>query len=131
MDYTALSERIKKTLYYGSVPDIPEEGFEFSHSLTSKWDAIHFLLRGVQKIFFGSIGVVVESFGQHDNLFLEKLCFDYAADLSTEACLSPCSLVLALIYLERLSDKNPNFVSSIPSSKLFLISVVIHYFTIC
>nr|CAG4634785.1 EOG090X069C [Alona affinis] len=104
MDYAALSERIKKTLYYGSLPELSEDGAEFSHSLTS---------------------VVVESFGQNDNnLFLEKLCFDYAADLSREACLSPCSLVLALIYLERLCDKNPNFVSSIPSSKLFLISVM-------
>ena len=75
------------------------------------------------KFFVCDTGVVVESFGQKDNLFLEKLCFDYAADLSREACISPCSLVLALLYLERLCDKNPNFVSSIPSSKLFLISV--------
>lgn len=68
---------------------------------------------------------MVEKFGERDsNLFLEKLCFDYAAELSREACLSPCSLVVALIYLERLCQNNPNFVSSIPSSKLFLISVV-------
>lgn len=73
---------------------------------------------------FMKTDVVVDKFREHDNLFLEKLCFDYAADLSREAVLSPCSLVLALIYLERLSQKNPNFVSSIPSSKLFLISVV-------
>lgn len=68
---------------------------------------------------------MVEKFGESDsNLFLEKLCFEYAAELSREACLSPCSLVVALIYLERLCQNNPNFVSSIPSSKLFLISVV-------
>ncbi len=69
--------------------------------------------------------VMVEKFSESDsNLFLEKLCFEYAAELSREACLSPCSLVVALIYLERLCQNNPNFVSSIPSSKLFLISVV-------
>ena len=71
----------------------------------------------------------MERFGENtwtgDNLFLEKLCLDFAANLSRETCLTPCSLVLALIYLERLCIKNPNYVSSIPSSKLFLISVVI------
>lgn len=67
---------------------------------------------------------MVEKFRESDNLFLERLCFDYAADLSREAVLSPCSLVVALIYLERLSQKNANFISSIPSSKLFLVSVV-------
>ena len=74
-------------------------------------------------LFFAD--VMVEKFGETDsNLFLEKLCFEYAAELSREACLSPCSLVVALIYLDRLCQTNPNFVSSIPSSKLFLISVV-------
>lgn len=72
---------------------------------------------------------MVEKFGETDsNLFLEKLCFEYAAELSREACLSPCSLVVALIYLDRLCQTNPNFVSSIPSSKLFLISVVRTFF---
>jgi len=75
----------------------------------------------------------MEKFGESgsNSLFLEKLCFDYAAELSREACVSPCSLVLALIYLERLMKTNPNFISSIPSSRLFLISVVnTYYFTI-
>jgi hypothetical protein len=62
---------------------------------------------------------------QDDNtLFLEKLRFEYASEISREACISPCSLVLAVIYLERLTKNNPNYVSSIPSSKLFLVSVV-------
>nr|CAG4648656.1 EOG090X069C [Polyphemus pediculus] len=100
MDYTELTERLRKTLYYGMIPKTDCS----SLSLTR---------------------VIVEKFGENDDLFLERLCFDYAADLSREACLSPCSLVLALIYLERLCKKNPNFVSSIPSSKLFVISVMV------
>lgn len=100
-----------------------------SHQQTSTQALIWLVLyNSITKILFFDIflntDVVVDKFREHDNLFLEKLCFDYAADLSREAVLSPCSLVLALIYLERLSQKNPNFVSSIPSSKLFLISVV-------
>lgn len=83
-------------------------------------------------MIFLDLGVMVEKFSETDsNLFLEKLCFEYAAELSREACLSPCSLVVALIYLERLCQSNPNFVSSIPSSKLFLVSVVRNsYFSI-
>jgi len=100
MDYTELSERLKKTLYYGMLPKTDCS----SLSLTN---------------------VIVEKFGENDDLFLERLCFDFAADLSREACLSPCSLVLAMIYLDRLCKKNPNYVSSVPSSKLFLISVMV------
>nr|CAG4642511.1 EOG090X069C [Evadne anonyx] len=100
MDYTELSERLRKTLYYGILPKLECS----SLSLTN---------------------VIVEKFGENDELFLERLCFDFAADLSREACLSPCSLVLAMIYLDRLRKKNPNYVSSIPSSKLFLISVMV------
>lgn len=103
MDYDTLTERLRKTLHYGAIPKSPAN-FHSSLSLTN---------------------VMVEKFSENDNLFLERLCFDYAADLSREAVLSPCSLVVALIYLERLSQKNPNFVSSIPSSKLFLVSVMI------
>nr|CAG4643206.1 EOG090X069C [Ilyocryptus agilis] len=97
-DYSSLSERIKKTLYYGCETDL------CSFSLT---------------------GVVVETFARQDTLFLEKLRFDHAACLSEDAKVSPCTFVLALIYLERLCKKNPNFVSSLPSSKLFIISVMV------
>ncbi|XP_045034191.1 LOW QUALITY PROTEIN: uncharacterized protein LOC116928256 [Daphnia magna] len=104
MDYSELTERLRKTLYYGSVS-------KASHSLNSSLPLTR---------------VMVEKFSETDsNLFLEKLCFEYAAELSREACLSPCSLVVALIYLERLCQSNPNFVSSIPSSKLFLVSVMV------
>nr|SVE73556.1 EOG090X069C [Daphnia atkinsoni] len=104
MDYSELTERLRKTLYYGSVS-------KASNTLNSSLPLTR---------------VMVEKFSETDsNLFLEKLCFEYAAELSREACLSPCSLVVALIYLERLCQSNPNFVSSIPSSKLFLISVMV------
>nr|SVE84255.1 EOG090X069C [Daphnia pulex] len=104
MDYSELTERLRKTLYYGSVA-------KASASLNSSLPLTR---------------VIVEKFTETDsNLFLEKLCFEYAAELSREACLSPCSLVVALIYLDRLCQSNPNFVSSIPSSKLFLISVMV------
>nr|CAG4650152.1 EOG090X069C [Sida crystallina] len=97
-----LGSKIRKTLYYGILPKQERP----SWALTN---------------------VVMEKFSERDenSLFLEKLRFEYASNLSREACVSPCSLVLALIYLERLMKSNPNYVSSIPSSKLFLVSVMV------
>lgn len=121
IDYDTLTERLRKTLHYGMIPK-SSANFHSSFSLTSIELLIILII--ISKYIYGNPGIAVEKFREHDNLFLERLCFDYAADLSREAVISPCSLVLALIYLERLSQKNPNFLSSIPSSKLFLISVV-------
>lgn len=41
-----------------------------------------------------------------------------------EACISPCSMMLALVYIERLRHRNPEYLQQISSSDLFLISMV-------
>jgi len=41
-----------------------------------------------------------------------------------DACLSPCAMILSLIYVERLIHKNPEYLQRIQSSDLFLISMV-------
>ena len=41
-----------------------------------------------------------------------------------EACISPCAMMLALIYIERLRHRNPEYLQNISSSDLFLISMV-------
>ena len=134
MDYAALTERLRKTLYYGAVSK-PTPSFNSSLPLTGikrSYCICLFVCSRKVMIIHSYSDVMVEKFSDCDsNLFLEKLCFEYAAELSREACLSPCSLVVALIYLERLCQNNPNFVSSIPSSKLFLISVVRIFNTGC
>lgn len=43
---------------------------------------------------------------------------------SREACISPCSMMLALVYIERLRHRNPEYLQQISSSDLFLISMV-------
>lgn len=41
-----------------------------------------------------------------------------------EACISPCAMMLALVYIERLRHRNPEYLQKISSSDLFLISMV-------
>nr|XP_033802200.1 protein CNPPD1 isoform X2 [Geotrypetes seraphini] len=42
-----------------------------------------------------------------------------------EACISPCSMMLALVYIERLRHRNPEYLQQISSSDLFLISMMV------
>lgn len=55
---------------------------------------------------------------------LNLLYCDDVADISRKACVSPCSLVLALLYLERLKQCNVEYLRCVDPSKLFLISLV-------
>lgn len=43
---------------------------------------------------------------------------------SRESCISPCAMMLALVYIERLRHRNPEYLQKISSSDLFLISMV-------
>lgn len=55
---------------------------------------------------------------------LDRLHVDEAAEISRNACVSPCSLVLALLYLERLKTCNSEYVDKVAPSELFLVSMV-------
>jgi len=59
---------------------------------------------------------------------LEKLDVEEASRISRNACVSPCSLVLALLYIERLKNCNPEYLHQIAPSELFLVSLVIYSF---
>lgn len=56
---------------------------------------------------------------------LDILHYTEAAAVSYNACISPCSLVLALLYLERLKGCNPEYLNRVAPSELFLVSLVI------
>lgn len=55
---------------------------------------------------------------------LNLLYCEDVATISRNACVSPCSLVLALLYLERLKKCNIDYLRCVDPSKLFLISLV-------
>ncbi|XP_069792019.1 protein CNPPD1 isoform X3 [Narcine bancroftii] len=56
---------------------------------------------------------------------IRKLRKKYAAHVAREACISPCAMMLALVYIERLRHRNPEYLQQISSSDLFLISMMI------
>ncbi|XP_058797885.1 protein CNPPD1 [Phymastichus coffea] len=56
---------------------------------------------------------------------LERLDVEEASQISRNACVSPCSLVLALLYLERLKDCNPEYLKRVAPSELFLVSLMV------
>ncbi|XP_063789941.1 protein CNPPD1 isoform X2 [Pseudophryne corroboree] len=56
---------------------------------------------------------------------IRRLQKKYAARVSREACISPCSMMLALVYIERLRHRNPEYLQQISSSDLFLISMMV------
>ena len=48
-----------------------------------------------------------------------------AADITRKACAGPNSLVLALLYLEKLRKKNPDYLTTVSSADLFLVSLMV------
>uniref|UniRef100_A0A8C8SIE8 Protein CNPPD1 n=1 Tax=Pelusios castaneus TaxID=367368 RepID=A0A8C8SIE8_9SAUR len=56
---------------------------------------------------------------------LHRLQKKYVCHVSREACISPCSMMLALVYIERLRHRNPEYLQQISSSDLFLISMMV------
>ncbi|GLH12007.1 Uncharacterized protein GBIM_16688 [Gryllus bimaculatus] len=100
-DHKAFLSRIKKSLYYGKLPDTERFSLPVSE-------------------------IAAEIFSKIKNgKSLDRLDIEEAADLSRNACVSPCSLVLALLYLERLKTCNTEYLQRVAPSELFLVSMMI------
>ncbi|XP_011350799.1 protein CNPPD1 isoform X2 [Ooceraea biroi] len=56
---------------------------------------------------------------------LERLDVGEASRISRNACVSPCALVLALLYIERLKNCNPEYLQQVAPSELFLVSLLV------
>ncbi|KAJ1183857.1 hypothetical protein NDU88_000667 [Pleurodeles waltl] len=97
-----LSERVRKRLYYG-------------------WDkdcSLDYLSSPVADI-------AVELLQKNAPSPIRRLQKKYASHVAREACISPCSMMLALVYIERLRHRNPEYLQQISSSDLFLISMMV------
>ncbi|XP_063285368.1 protein CNPPD1 [Pelobates fuscus] len=97
-----LSERVRKRLYYGWEGDCPMENLSSPVA-----------------------DIAVELLQKAAPSPIRRLQKKYAAHVSREACISPCSMMLALVYIERLRHKNPEYLQQISSSDLFLISMMV------
>ncbi|KAK2856836.1 hypothetical protein Q5P01_005571 [Channa striata] len=97
-----LTERVRKRLYYGLDKDVSLDAF--SCPVTD---------------------IAVEIFQKSAPSPIRKLHKKYAAHVAREACISPCAMMLALVYIERLRHRNPEYLQKISSSDLFLISMMV------
>ncbi|XP_015598257.1 protein CNPPD1 [Cephus cinctus] len=100
-DHDAFLSRISKTLYYSKLP---------------MTDCLSLPVTEL----------AAELFTEAKNgRTLERLDVEEASRVSRNACVSPCSLVLALLYLERLKDCNPEYLNKVAPSELFLVSLMV------
>ncbi|XP_015215088.2 protein CNPPD1 [Lepisosteus oculatus] len=97
-----LSERVRKRLYYGLDKDCA-------------FDALSCPVTDI----------AVELLQKSAPSPIRKLQKKYAAHVAREACISPCAMMLALVYIERLRHRNPDYLQQISSSDLFLISMMV------
>ncbi|XP_073503464.1 protein CNPPD1 [Phyllobates terribilis] len=97
-----LSERVRKRLYYGWEADCPMENLSSPVA-----------------------DIAVELLQKAAPSPIRRLQKKYASHVSREACISPCSMMLALVYIERLRHRNPEYLQQISSSDLFLISMMV------
>lgn len=94
-------QRITKTLYYGKLPT-------------------------TERLSLPVTELAAELFSEaQTGRSLERLHCNDAAKISRNACVSPCSLVLAMLYLEQLKTCNPQYLQRIAPSELFLVSLMV------
>ncbi|XP_071943422.1 protein CNPPD1-like [Antedon mediterranea] len=96
-----ITERLRKTLYFGR--DTPACGH--AHPLTD----------------------LATQLFKNANQSTGKRSVDtkYVSNVARKSSISPCTLMVALIYLERLRHKNPNYLHNVASTDLFLVSMMI------
>jgi len=103
-DFEETSERFRKSLYYGRYPSSDRLSLPVTKLCVSRFNDL-----GLEDI---------ES--KLDRLDVEK-----AAEITRDTCASPTSLVLALMYLDRLRNSNPKYLNCISSTDLFLVSLMV------
>ncbi|XP_063619948.1 protein CNPPD1 [Cydia splendana] len=100
-DHKEFLNRITKTLYYGELPSHPCLSLPVTEVSCALWSAAQ------------------------QGRSLRRLHGDAAARLAYDARVSPCALVLALLYLERLRHRNPAYVAAAAPADLFLVSLMV------
>jgi len=56
---------------------------------------------------------------------LDFLDLQQAAEIGRNACVTPTAMIMAIVYLERLSAHNPTYLGSAKPSELFVISLMV------
>lgn len=101
IDHQKYVTRITKTFYYGKLPK-------------------------TERLSLPVTELAAELFSEAQRgKSLNRLHLDTASEISRNACVSPCSLILAILYLEKLKICNPEYLERISPSDLFLVSLMV------
>ncbi|VVC98580.1 unnamed protein product [Leptidea sinapis] len=100
-DHKEFLKRITKTLYYGQLPTLPCLSLPVTEISCEVWS------------------------GAQRGRSVRRLHADAAARIAHSACVSPCALVLAVLYLERLQRCNPEYLANTAPADLFLVSLMV------
>lgn len=103
-DHEEQTERLCKTLYYGKLPVTDRPSLPLTKFAVDQ---------------FTNVGL--DALGEK----LGRLDVSRAAEMTRSACVGPSSLVLALLYLDRLRKRNPDYLTTISSADLFLVSMMV------
>merc|ERR1711936_1051527 len=103
-EHTESETRYTRSLYYGVLPATDRPSLPLTRLAVDQ---------------FTSSGL--DALGQKPG----RLDMARAADISRQACAGPNSLVLALLYLERLRRRNPDYLTTVSSADLFLVSLMV------
>lgn len=95
-----LQRRLRKTLYYGKNPLTDRTSLPVTELAVE-------LLQHVAPKELGKIDTQL------------------ASSISRKACLSPCSLMLGLIYIDRLRQKSPEYLQQVSSADLFIVAMLV------
>merc|ERR1712106_857221 len=98
------TDRFCKTLYYGKLPTSDRPSLAFTNIAVDE---------------FTNVGL--DALGEK----LGRLDMTRAADITRNACAGPNSLVLALLYLDKLRKRNPDYLNTVSSADLFLVSLMV------
>ncbi|XP_045179308.2 protein CNPPD1-like [Mercenaria mercenaria] len=93
------NERLRKTFYYGKLP-------------------------GTERPSLPVTDLLVDFYNDAAPRELGKLDNYLAASTSRSACISPSSVMAGMVYVKRLKKKQPEYLTQVSSSELFLISMM-------
>jgi len=103
-EHEAQTDRFSRTLYYGKLPKSDRPSLAFTQL-------------AVDQFTNAGLDALGEKLGRLDMV--------RAADITRNACAGPNSLVLALLYLDKLRRRNPDYLNTVSSADLFLVSLMV------
>lgn len=73
---------------------------------------------------------MIEKSFAYERKSLGNLDVNYAAHILHQACISPASIMIAMLYLERIKNTNPDYLRQNSPSELFLVSLVSFFYIV-